>query len=102
MVRPNWEGYAIGVCALIGALAPGMWLREISHGHHVGVPGSLLDRLVPFFPTSMLFLAIPYPDEGFVGGAIIVSAVLMNMLLYGVGAYLLLQVLRSVLRYVLK
>jgi hypothetical protein len=79
---------------MLGAIAPGVWIYEVLYGHdYVGSPNSILDQLVPFFPCSILFLAIPYPMN-LPGIIVIAIAALLNMGLYALGAYVVLSLLR--------
>lgn len=70
-----------GLC--IGLLAPLIWLVAWRNGHYVGDESGVLDRLVPFFPFSVINLAAPYPPDRFWTAAIFALSALLNAALYG-------------------
>jgi hypothetical protein len=84
---------------LLGAVAPIAWIYEVLHGHYVGDSSAILDSLTRFFPSSILFLAIPYPMN-WTGAVIVLTAVVLNMGLYSLGAYLVFSLLRVGVRMV--
>jgi len=79
--------YVLLIGAMSGMVAPALWLYEVNHGWHIGDPGSPLNYLPSFFPTSILFFAAP-TATGWLKIGITVVAVLLNILLYAIAAYL--------------
>ncbi|HEV2162497.1 MAG TPA: hypothetical protein VGR52_09740 [Stellaceae bacterium] len=74
------------VGASLGLIAPSIWLYDFFRYQDVDV-----DRLAPFFPFCIMFLAIPYPNPGVAGIAIIAVAVILNALMYGIVPYFVLK-----------
>jgi hypothetical protein len=81
------------IAAALGAVAPAIWLVEFCYrgGPPLGHPDSILDQLVLFFPFWVLFLGAPYPLE-LVSISIIALSIILNMLLYAVGAFIIVYV----------
>jgi len=76
--------------ALSGAIAPSLWLNEAMHDQYVGSPGSIFESLIPFFPTSLLFMSLPHPMNAF-GWFIVGLIALLNVALYGLIGWLILR-----------
>lgn len=72
---------------ILGAVAPGIWIYEFHQRYYIGSPDPILDRLVPFFPCSILLFAVA-SAVGFVGAGIIVIAFALDMALYALVGYI--------------
>jgi hypothetical protein len=82
-----------------GVLAPALWFYQGEHGQYLGDPGSPLNWLVYFFPSSVLFLSAPLANDGALV-AIAIPAIILNIGLYALIAFLLCslpEMLKSIL-----